>query len=388
MLSLYVEKCNKGDGHSCLVAGWEYTRGTIVPVDKKKAVSFFEKGANLNDFECCCNLGRIYFDGSGADRDYDKSRLYYEKACRAGCKCGCEGLKEVLKVSPKFQNEIYENCDAKTIEFTHQDTKIVFTDRVGSLIYDGAIRYDDPQFGISIAYNASKIAATIYIYNMGNETIPNTPFSEKVSDEFKQALYEIESNYRNVEVVSIDIVELSNRFILHAMTKYNDQDKEKLSHLLIWPFGNNFIKIRFTYDIDNENDGLRSLEVLFRYMSQYIPQNILSFKDGMEAYNKEDLSLAYMIWNHLVDKGDVASKYGLAILYLKSHSVDAALYWLQQAAEEGYPMAQHDLGQIYCEGVLVKKDMHKCAYWIKKSMDSGYKEKFDTWNDLSLEKYL
>ena len=51
-------------------------------------------------------------------------------------------------------------------------------------------------------------------------------------------------------------------------------------------------------------------------------------------------------------------------------------------------MAQYDLGQAYCDGNLIGKNMHKCAYWIKKARDNGYVESYDIWNELSLETYI
>lgn len=389
MISVFEKHCNEGDGNSCLLVGLWFSDGIqTLPNDEKSAL-FFEKGANLNDFESCCNLGRIYQNGQGVEQDYDKAKLYYQKACNGGYKCGCEGLEELLALVSEFDNGILNKCGASTIEYSHHDSGIVFVDRMGSLVFNGTRGYDDPNLGVSVAYNAIGITSTIFIYDLGVENISDELFSDAVANQFHQADNDAMRYHENANMLSMDIIELSsNKFALHESIEFTENNIKKHSHIFVWGYNNNFIKIRFTYDADIEEEAIKVLEDQLLYMSQYVSEGTLTYDKGLEVFQKEDLRLAYMIWNHLVEKGDIPSMYGLSIVHMSSENIEHALYWLNKSAEEGYPMAQYDLGQTYCDGDLVEKDMHKCAYWIKKARDNGYEEEYDIWNELSLDKYI
>ena len=277
MITVFEKKCNEGDGASCLLAGWWFSDGKNVPINDEKALMFFEKGANLNDFESFCNLGRIYERGRGIKQDYDKAKLYYQKACNEGWKCGCEGLHELQAIAPVFENKTLERCGASTIEYTHSDTKMVFVDRIGSLVFSGFRDYGDSKFGVSMAYNTRGIASTIFIYNLDVENISDKPFSSEVADQFCQACNDTRRLHDDANTLSMDIVDLGGKYIIHESMEFSEDGMQKNSHIFVWGYNNNFIKIRFTYEADNEKRALEVLNDLLSYISQYVSEDILTF---------------------------------------------------------------------------------------------------------------
>ena len=384
MISTFEKLCDEGDGNSCLLSGTWFSDGMMVSPDDKKAITFYEKGCNLNDFESCCNLGYRYENGQGVEQDYVKAIFYYKKACEAGWECGCNSLARLADMG------IFANTETVLNKYIHPVTGIVFEDRIGELKKIDVDVYDDPRLGIAARYSAIGIASTIYVYTLGVESISSEPFSYEILDQFYQTENDVMNIHKDANISISEVVELGdkNKLVLHEKFEFIEDNIKKYSHLYIWGYKNNFVKIRFSYDSHVELEAEEELKKQLLYMSQYISEGTLTYEKGLTAYEQKDLKVAFMIWAYLVKNGDAASKYGLAIVYMSLENTEHSLYWLNKSAEEGYPMAQYDLGQTYCDGDLVEKDMHKCAYWIKKAKDNGYEESYDIWNELSLGKYI
>ena len=51
---------------------------------------------------------------------------------------------------------------------------------------------------------------------------------------------------------------------------------------------------------------------------------------------------------------------------------EAALYWIQQAAQQGYPDAMQCLGRFYLRGEGVQKDENLGVMWIAKAASYGH----------------
>lgn len=67
-------------------------------------------------------------------------------------------------------------------------------------------------------------------------------------------------------------------------------------------------------------------------------------------------------------KGDMAAQYQLSRLYFEGNGVDQsdkkAAYWVRKSAEQGYPLAQGDLGMMYAMGVMCRKDNIEAVKWL------------------------
>ncbi|WQS73491.1 sel1 repeat family protein [Helicobacter pylori] len=62
--------------------------------DFSKARKYFEKACDLNNGRGCNNLGVLYRDGQGVEKNLTKADQYISKACKLGDQEACEVLKE------------------------------------------------------------------------------------------------------------------------------------------------------------------------------------------------------------------------------------------------------------------------------------------------------
>ncbi|RVY15589.1 sel1 repeat family protein [Helicobacter pylori] len=62
--------------------------------DFSKARKCFERACGLNNGRGCNNLGVLYRDGQGVEKNLTKAAQYISKACKLGDQKACEVLKE------------------------------------------------------------------------------------------------------------------------------------------------------------------------------------------------------------------------------------------------------------------------------------------------------
>ncbi|MGL2883788.1 tetratricopeptide repeat protein [Helicobacter pylori] len=62
--------------------------------DFSKARKYFERACGLNNGRGCNNLGVLYRDGQGVEKNLTKADQYISKACKLGDQEACEVLKE------------------------------------------------------------------------------------------------------------------------------------------------------------------------------------------------------------------------------------------------------------------------------------------------------
>ncbi|WP_322053241.1 tetratricopeptide repeat protein [Paraburkholderia bannensis] len=74
-------------------------------------------------------------------------------------------------------------------------------------------------------------------------------------------------------------------------------------------------------------------------------------------------------------QGDPAAQHNLGVIYwcgigLKSDFAEAAA-WYRKAAEQGYENSQFNLAEMYLHGYGVQRDAVTAAYWLRKAADQG-----------------
>ncbi|AHN43052.1 beta-lactamase [Helicobacter pylori oki828] len=63
--------------------------------DFSKAKGYFEKACDLNNGGGCSNLGVLYQNGEGVEKNLIKAAYFYSKACKLEFQKACEVLKEL-----------------------------------------------------------------------------------------------------------------------------------------------------------------------------------------------------------------------------------------------------------------------------------------------------
>ncbi|GAA7296788.1 sel1 repeat family protein [Helicobacter pylori] len=92
----YFEKaCDLNNGRGCNNLGVLYRDGQGVEKNLTKAAQFCSKACNLNNSWGCGYLGFLYEYGQGVEKDLTKAAYFYSKACKLGEQLACESLKEL-----------------------------------------------------------------------------------------------------------------------------------------------------------------------------------------------------------------------------------------------------------------------------------------------------
>ncbi|GAA8729800.1 hypothetical protein HpBT353_01170 [Helicobacter pylori] len=90
----YFEKaCDLNNGGGCSNLGVLYQNGQGVEKNLTKAAQFYSKACELKEGDGCGALGALYYNGDGVKQDFKKAVALFEKACKLGYKKACEMLK-------------------------------------------------------------------------------------------------------------------------------------------------------------------------------------------------------------------------------------------------------------------------------------------------------
>lgn len=65
--------------------------------------------------------------------------------------------------------------------------------------------------------------------------------------------------------------------------------------------------------------------------------------------------------------GDLRAKYNLYFVYFNQKDIDAAVFNLVDAANNGYTPAQIELGELYLKGTLWQKNSQYALFWYRKA---------------------
>ena len=87
---------------------------------------------------------------------------------------------------------------------------------------------------------------------------------------------------------------------------------------------------------------------------------------------KECLDEAKRLAFEKAAEGDALAQYSVGHRSLMEKDFDAAVHWLDRAAEQGYAPAQDSLGSMYLYGNGVEQDFETAAYWIIKAAEQGH----------------
>ena len=117
------------------------------------------------------------------------------------------------------------------------------------------------------------------------------------------------------------------------------------------------------------------------------PVAALDFKDGLDAYRRQDWPTAVKVFTLLADRGDARSQFALAMMYDRGEGLAnddrKALEWYTKSAEAGYAKAQLNLGFMYERGEGVAKDTEQAHRWFREAATQGNPEAFAHLSELA-----
>jgi len=174
---------------------------------------------------------------------------------------------------------IYFNFQVNAAEkYKDPATGISFPDKVGDLFFEKVHDFEKqhPGLGVSLSYNAPGTTVTLYIYNLKIKSIPSSVSAPELKAHFKAVqgdIYRMEKRgtYKSVKKLKDESVVLnkeSKRKALHAEFEYSQNKRKRISHIYLWGFKNNFIKIRYTYDVSVKVKAEKNLKKLLTLLGK------------------------------------------------------------------------------------------------------------------------
>lgn len=127
-LTLTLTNEKGSSANELYIKGLNYLTGTDVPKDPVKAADLFLKAADLNHPRSQYQLGLMYVDGIGLERDTDEARQWLSKAADAGL----ADARDVLNnLQPRNTSDVETVSDVKTVTVaTAADTIVQSTKQI------------------------------------------------------------------------------------------------------------------------------------------------------------------------------------------------------------------------------------------------------------------
>lgn len=128
-------------------------------------------------------------------------------------------------------------------------------------------------------------------------------------------------------------------------------------------------------ETDAINKGMGIVQI-----SAAIQERNAQFVAGVKAYDEQEFSLAFRLFEPLAKHGHSASQYYLGVLYdmdVEQRNARVAYQWYRLAAMGGDDRAQHNLAVAYAKGDGVEYDLGKAMKWwmissLQGNADSQY----------------
>jgi len=97
--------------------------------------------------------------------------------------------------------------------------------------------------------------------------------------------------------------------------------------------------------------------------------------DGVAAYRSGDYGKAVEVWRALADQGVPMAQYRLGDMYAEGKGVEqndtTAMQWFQRAADHGIADAQYNVGASYAAGLGVARNDAEAARWFRRAAEQG-----------------
>jgi tetratricopeptide (TPR) repeat protein len=128
--------------------------------------------------------------------------------------------------------------------------------------------------------------------------------------------------------------------------------------------------------LDNVNPAL-AIPACRSAVQRYPNSLRLIFQLGRAYYKSNDLGSALVQYRRAADQGYAMAQYNLGVMYERAEGVPqnhaAAVEWYRKAAEQGNEGAQHNLGGLYVLGYGFPQSRAEAVWW-RKAADQGNAE--------------
>lgn len=100
------------------------------------------------------------------------------------------------------------------------------------------------------------------------------------------------------------------------------------------------------------------------------------FDRGLVAYESGDFEKAFRVFHSFAEQGFAVAQYNLGVMYDRGEGTTQnyreAMKWYRHAAKQGHTSAQYNLGIMYTLGDGVPQNYPEAAKWFTKAGMGGY----------------
>ena len=123
------------------------------------------------------------------------------------------------------------------------------------------------------------------------------------------------------------------------------------------------------------SDVEQSLDIAIQWFQQSADQGNIDAQCvlGSLYHERGDIEKAIAMYKKAADQDNLVAQNNLSLIFMKSGQYEDATYWAECAAKQGDTDAQYDVGVAYENGIGVKPSGDTAAYWYGLAASSDHK---------------
>lgn len=144
-LSCDIKKCKDNNADSCFNLGYNYYSGNKIERDYKKSREYYEKACNLNHLQSCKTMADFYEKGYIVGKNLDLSNDFNKKACELNDVISCKkvGLYYYKDTSTDSTKQLALSYFDKACELDEIDSCRILSDKGYTNSSEGIYKYKD-----------------------------------------------------------------------------------------------------------------------------------------------------------------------------------------------------------------------------------------------------
>ncbi len=342
-LSEILNKARDGDTENLLLAGVLYLKGARITPDVSKALEYLDKSAQASNINAQKILAKEYMLGVAVPQDLKLSFEWTQKAAYSGDLESIHNLGVMYEEGQFVEKDIHKaiECFQKAADQGYVEAKVEIAD----------IYYE----GVDLPMDRTR-ACIMYKEILAGDTA--TVDVGRINMCLGQA-------YADKQFFPCGLAEGEGFVYLRNAVEKGYFEAIRILALLM---------------DEVVDEGFRTW--LFEYASQHQDNPYCAFALGI-CYERgyrivPDINTSFNYYKKSADLGDPWGMHYTACLYLEGKGVEKSVdEWLRletQAAHEGVPPAQYNLGVCYLKGEHVEKNHEQAKKLFKAAADSHFSD--------------
>ena len=362
-LSYFERGAKQGNVKSLYNCGYMYEKGEGTQKDEKKAFSYYLAASKQGDSDSTYIVGYDYLTGTGVEQDYQKALLYLSKAAEEG-----NSLAQYNLGNMYFNGNGVKQDYAQAFRFQMKAALQgldIAQFNVGRLYQDGLGVEKDEKEKLRWWLKAEDQNYPSAIYSLGLHYLRIKDYQEAYYHFKKGAdlgilecLYQVAYLYRDGDGVKQDYEKAREYFKLAAERGYAPAQFE-YGYLYDYGIGVN----------EDLNEAKRWYVKAAAQGNKYAKYHL----GAIYLYQNENLKEGERLLLEASSQGVESADNSLGIYYLDNKNYEKAFHHFNKAAKENHPGALYHLGLMYERGDGVKKDIYTAISYYEKATSFGHK---------------